>query len=111
MGKGNGTDNPVQRGMKKGANSCPVRRLNSQKFENLVIDKIKQHILTTENLTKFVHIVNEEIDGMAATLRQHMNSVLDEIAVWKDSTMLSKPARYNLTDLAPRIQLLRQRQE
>jgi len=39
----------------------PGSLLNSQQFENLVVDKIKEHILTRENITKLVLLVNEEI--------------------------------------------------
>lgn len=46
--------------LKKGSGSCPTRYLNSQQFENLVIDKIKEHVLTTENLTRLVDIENGE---------------------------------------------------
>ena len=48
---------------KKGAGSCSTKYLNSNKFEGLVIDKIKEHILTSENLTRLVHLVNEEMDS------------------------------------------------
>ena len=51
--------------LKKGAEACPTRYLNSQKFENLIITKIKEHILTTENLTRLVNIVNEEMDSLS----------------------------------------------
>ena len=37
--------------LKKGGDSCPARYLNSSKFEGLVINKIKEHIMTCENLT------------------------------------------------------------
>jgi len=47
--------------LKKGSGSCQARYLNSQQFENLVVDKIKEHILTRENITKLVLLVNEEI--------------------------------------------------
>jgi len=39
----------------------PGSLLNSQQFENLVVDKIKEHILTRENITKLVLLVNEGI--------------------------------------------------
>ena len=100
---------------KKGAGSCPTRYLNSQKFENLVIDKIKEHVLTTENLTRLVHIVNEEMDGLAIEYRQRLDSILDDIA--DVSRRLERlydaleTGKIQLADLAPRIQQLRQRQE
>ena len=96
--------------LKKGEGSCPTRYLNSQKFENLVIDKIKEHVLTTENLTRLVHIVNEEMDGLAIEYRQRLDSILDDIA--DVSRRLERlydaleTGKIQLADLAPRIQQL-----
>ena len=47
---------------KRGAGSCSTKYLNSAKFEHLVTSKIKEHILTTENLTKLVELDKEEMD-------------------------------------------------
>ena len=47
---------------KKGAGSCKARYLNSKKLEGLVIDKIRDHILTTENLTKLAEFVSQELN-------------------------------------------------
>ena len=49
--------------LKKGAGSCPAHYLNSAKFESLVVDKIKKHILTSDNLTQLVQLVNEEMES------------------------------------------------
>jgi site-specific DNA recombinase len=47
---------------KKGSGSCPARYISSNKLEQVVISKIKEHILTYENLKELVKLVNEEID-------------------------------------------------
>jgi len=100
---------------KKGAGSCPTHRLNSQQFENLVIDKIKEHVLTTENLARLVHIVNEEMDSLAIEYRQRLDNVIDEITDVDHRLERLYDAletgKIQLADLAPRIQQLRQRQE
>jgi DNA invertase Pin-like site-specific DNA recombinase len=101
--------------LKKGAGSCPNRYLNSQKFENLVIDKIKEHVLTTENLTKLVHIVNEEMDNLVPEYRQRLDSIINEIAdIDRRLERLYdalETGQIQLVDLAPRIQQLRQRRD
>jgi len=101
--------------LKKGAGSCPNRYLNSQQFESLVIEKIKEHILTIENLTKLVHIVNEEMDSLVPEYRQRLDSIIDEIAdVDRRLERLYdalETGKIQLADLAPRIQQLRQRRE
>jgi hypothetical protein len=101
--------------LKKGAHSCPTRYLNSQQFEGLVIDKIKEHILTTENLTELVNIVNEEMDGLSAEYRQRLVSINNEITDVEHRLErlydTIETGKIQLTDLSPRIQQLRQRQE
>ncbi len=101
--------------LKKGASSCPTRYLNSQQFERLVMDKIKEHVLTTENLTKLVDLVNEEMDSLAVEYRHHLDSIINEIAdVDRRLERLYdalETGKIQLADLAPRIQQLRQRQE
>ena len=101
--------------LKKGAGSCPTRYLKSQQFESLVIDKIKEHVLTTENLTRLVHIVNEEMDSLAVEYRQRLDIVVNEI-VDVDRRLerlydALETGKIQLADLAPRIQQLRQRRE
>jgi len=49
--------------LKKGAGACQAKYINSREFEGLVIDKMKEHILTEENLRELVRLVNEEMDA------------------------------------------------
>jgi site-specific DNA recombinase len=78
-------------------------------------EKIKEHILTIENLTKLVHIVNEEMDSLVPEYRQRLDSIIDEIAdVDRRLERLYdalETGKIQLADLAPRIQQLRQRRE
>jgi site-specific DNA recombinase len=101
--------------LKKGARSCSTRYLNSQQFERLVIDKIKEHVLTRDNLTRLVEIVNEEIDDLAVDYRQRLTSVVNDIEdIERRLTRLYdalETGKIKLDDLAPRIQELRKRQE
>lgn len=100
---------------KKGAGSCPARYLNSAKFEGLVVDKIKEHILTDENLTRLVHLVNEEMDSASKSYRDELDAISDEVI--NISHRLEhlydaiETGKINLDDLAPRIHELRNRQE
>jgi site-specific DNA recombinase len=73
----------------------------------LVIDKIKEHVLTTENLTRLVHIVNEEMDSLALEYHQRLDSIIDEIADMDRRLERLYDAletgKIQLADLAPRI--------
>lgn len=100
---------------KQGSGSCPSHYLNSAKFEGLVIDKIREHIITRENLVRLVSLVNEEMDSAAKTYQDELGAVSDEII--NVSHRLEhlydaiETGMIGLGDLAPRIQELRGRQK
>jgi site-specific DNA recombinase len=101
--------------LKKGAGTCPARYLSARRFESLVIDKIKEHILTEENLTKLVGLVNEEMGSFATGYRSRLGTVDSELAdVNRRLGHLYdalETGKLSLEDLAPRIQNLRHRQD
>ena len=101
--------------LKQGAGSCQARYLNSKKFERLVIDKIKERILTEDNLRELVKLVNEEMDAMMSETRQHLDTVTTEIAeVHRRLERLYdalETGKLSMNDLAPRIQTLRSRED
>ncbi len=101
--------------LKKGAGSCQARYLNTEKFEGLVISKIKEHILTEDNLRELVRMVNEEMDNVAGDYRDELGVIADEIAGINNRLERLYDAletgKLRLDDVAPRIQQLRCRQE
>ena len=101
--------------LKQGAGSCQARYLNSKRFERLVIDKIKERILTEDNLRELVKLVNEEMDAMMSETRQHLDTVTTEIAeVHRRLERLYdalETGKLSMNDLAPRIQTLRSRED
>ncbi len=64
--------------IKKGAGACLTPYFNSVKFEHLVISKIKQHILTPENMSELVELVNEEMETASSSYRDEMDTVISE---------------------------------
>ena len=80
---------------------------------HIVINKIKEHVLTTENLARLVHIVNEEMDCLAIEYRQQLDNVIDEITDVNNRLERLYDAletgKIQIADLAPRIQQLRLR--
>ncbi len=101
--------------IRQGAGSCDTPYLNAHKFESLVIDKIKEHIITEENLRELVRLVNEEMDAQAGEHRERLDAIIRE----SDETNRRLGRLYEaletgsltMEDLAPRIQDLRQRQK
>ncbi len=100
---------------KRGAGACPSRYLNSRKFEGLVIDKIKEHILTEKHLRKLVYLVNEQIDSASREYHEEMKLLSreeDGISARLDKLYDAiETGKIKLDDLAPRIRELRDRQE
>ena len=99
---------------KKGSGSCTARYLNSKKLEGLVIDKIRDHILTTENLTKLAEFVSEELNCNSESYQEELNTIEKELI--DTSARLQRvydaieTGKIILDDLAPRIRELRERQ-
>jgi hypothetical protein len=100
---------------KKGANSCLAKYLNATKFENLVINKIREHILTGENLTKLVELVNEEIDNVAKQHRSEHDTIamtiLDINQRLERLYDAVETGKIGLDELALRIKELHKRRE
>jgi site-specific DNA recombinase len=97
--------------LKKGAEACPTHYLNSQKFENLVTSKIKDHVLTTENLTQLVNMINHEMDSLEGEYQENLERIINEM---KDTDHrlerlydALETGLIKLSDLAPRIQQLK----
>ena len=101
--------------LKQGAGACEARYLNTIKFEKLVVDKIKDRILTEENLRELVRLVNEEMDAACKENRQRLDAVVAEINdVHRRLDRLYdalETGKLNLDNLSPRIQALRQRED
>lgn len=101
--------------LKKGGGSCPAAYLNRDKFEQLIISRIKEHILTYENLKELARLVNEEMDATAGQYWERLNAVTAELA--SVSRRLERlydaleMGTLTIEDLSPRIQAPRQRQE
>lgn len=95
---------------KKGAGSCQASYLNSHKFERLVIDKVKERILTPENLAELVQLVNEEIDLTAKTLQDEVkvieHSLVDIAGRLGRLYDAVESGGIDLADLTPRIREL-----
>ena len=97
--------------LKKGAGSCPARYINGKAFELAVTNKIKEEILTEQNLKELVRQVNEEVDIASVEYRERLDTILSEL----DDTNQRLTRLYDaletnkigIDDLAPRIQELR----
>jgi len=100
---------------KRGAGSCPAKYLNAEKFEGIIIEQIKKHVLTGENLTELVELTNRELDSQMESHHDEFNTITQMI----DDTNRRlehlydavETGKLDLDDLALRIKEQRQRQE
>ncbi len=66
--------------LKRGSGTCETPRLNAKRFEQLIIDQIREHVLTESNIRDLVRLVDEEMDGVAREERAKLESIEAELA-------------------------------
>jgi len=97
----------------QGAGSCKARYLNQQKFESLVIQKIKNGILTQENLKHIVELVNQDMDTNSLEYQAELSTILEDLS--EANRRLEhlydavETGKIPFADLAPRIHDLKGR--
>ena len=100
--------------LKQGKNACKTPRLNASKFERLIIDQLRQHILTESNIRELVKMLDEEMDGLAREQRQKLETIEEELVevrrrldrIWH----VIETSDLDIDDATPRIRVHRERQ-
>ena len=99
---------------KKGKDSCVGLRVRKDMVENFVLEKIKEDILTKENLAKLVSLVNSELLNTNSHQEKQLDDTEKNLA--QISGKLTKlyaaleSGKLEMDDLAPRIKELRAQQ-
>ena len=101
--------------LKKGKGTCKTPRLNSKRFEKLMIEQIRANILTESNIRDLVRLIDEEMDGVAAEQRERLESIEAELIevrrcldrVWH----VIENSELDISDATSRIREHRERQE
>ena len=65
---------------REGAGACTARYLNAAKVEDLVIQKVRERILTEETITELVTLVAEEIDNLAGEVNGRLTAISAELS-------------------------------
>ena len=65
--------------MKRGSGACDAPRLNARRFEEMVVGKIRENVLTESNIRELVKLVDEEMDGIAREQRQKLETIESEL--------------------------------
>jgi len=101
--------------IRKGAQSCPSRYLNARKLEELVIEKIRNHVLPPANLIRLARMVTEELNRNVATYETEIRTIDGAIADVAARLVRLYDAletgKISIDLLAPRIRELKERQD
>ena len=99
--------------LKRGRASCDTPRLNAATIEQLIIDTLREHVLTENNIRRLAVELDEELDGEAHDLRQKLEIADAELGAASrrlDNLYdVIERGDFSLDDLKPRIQQLKER--
>jgi site-specific DNA recombinase len=97
---------------KKGSGSCVARYLNTKNLERIVIDKIRSHVLTSENLTGLAEFVSQELNSNLESYKKDIDVIEKELIDTGGRLQRLYDAietgKISLDDLTPRIRELRE---
>ena len=101
--------------MKQGSGACDAPRLNARKFEGMIIEQIRENILTESNIRDLVQLVDEEMDGVAREQRERLETAeaeLDEVRRKMDRLWhVVESSDLEINDILPRLREHKERQE
>ena len=97
-----------------GSKSCKTPRLNADRFERLIIDQIRDHILTESNIRELVKMLDEEMDGVAREERERLETIeaeLEEVRRKMDRLWhIVESSDMEVNDILPRLRVHQERQ-
>ena len=101
--------------LKQGQGACDTPRLNAKKFERMIIENIRENILTESNIRELVKLVNEELDSVIKEQRERVEAIeeeLNEIRRRMDRLwVVVETSDLEINDILPRIREHQERQE
>ena len=93
--------------LKRGKSVCDAKLINRNNIERLLVERLKTHVLTEENLIELFAMVHDEIkqnqrdsESQLATIDKHL-----EAAIGKRSNLYNalETGKLDIDDLAPRL--------
>ena len=101
--------------LKQGQGACEAPRLNARRFERMIIENIRENILTESNIRELVKLVNEELDSVIKEQREKVEAIeeeLNEIRRRLDRLWVAvETTDLEINDILPRIREHKERQE
>ena len=85
---------------KKGKDSCAGLRFRKDMVENFILGRIRENILTKENLTKLVHLINGESLETASRHEKQLDQTEKQLAMvsGKLDKVIRNPRRWKSGD-------------
>ena len=65
--------------LKQGKGTCETPRLNAKSFEKLIVNEIRENVLTESNIRDLVKLLDEEMDGVAREQRERLETIEEEL--------------------------------
>ena len=65
--------------LKRGKGACKTPRLNAKSFEKLIVNEIRENVLTESNIRDLVKLLDEEMDGVARDQRERLGRIWNHI--------------------------------
>ena len=65
--------------LKRGKGTCNTPRLNAKSFEKLIVNEIRENVLTESNIRDLVKLLDEEMDGVARDQRERLQNIEEEL--------------------------------
>ena len=65
--------------LKRGKGTCETPRLNAKSFEKLIVNEIRENVLTESNIRDLVKLLDEEMDGVARDQRERLQNIEEEL--------------------------------
>lgn len=100
---------------KKGKGMCTGLRISKAKLEEFMLSKIKESILTEQNLKDLIKLVNEELIRNTSHRDEQLHQLEKQLQQIKDKLVRLYAAlesgKLDIDDLAPRIKELRTSQQ
>ena len=99
----------------QGREACTTPRLNVKRFDQLIINQIRDNILTEDNIRNLVRLVGEEMDGVAREQRKKLEGIEAELAEVRNRMdrlwHAVETSDLEINDILPRIRRHQERQE
>ena len=65
--------------LKRGKGTCKTPWLNAKSFEKLIVNEIRENVLTESNIRDLVKLLDEEMDGVARDQRERLQNIEEEL--------------------------------